>query len=80
MTFIVTFLSSPTYVKSPFLRSKYVELLAGLTPKRLGKELRFNPFENPLAYDHLGLALSKFFVEVEHTGGSQRDYFYEFAN
>jgi len=70
MAYIVAFMSRSSHIKNPYTRSKFAELLYSLTPKRLEKPLTFNPFELPFAYEHLGSALSKLYVEVEHTGGS----------
>jgi hypothetical protein len=39
--------------------------MAMITPKRLGKELRFNPFEVPLVQEQLGVILSQYYVDVE---------------
>jgi ubiquitin conjugation factor E4 B len=71
MTFITVFMSSPPYVKNPYMRAKLVDVMVGLTPKNFGKVLRFNVFErNPLAQKYLTPSLMQFYVEVEHTGGT----------
>jgi hypothetical protein len=64
-------MSSPPYVKNPYMRAKLVDVMVGLTPKNFGKVLRFNVFErNPLAQKYLTPSLMQFYVEVEHTGGT----------
>jgi ubiquitin conjugation factor E4 B len=75
MTFITVFMSSPPYVKNPYMRAKLVDVMVGLTPKNFGKVLRFNVFErNPLAQKYLTPSLMQFYVEVEHTGASTQFY------
>jgi ubiquitin conjugation factor E4 B len=75
MSFLVTFIGSPSYIRNPHIRSKLVELLSLLTPKNFGKTLHFNIFErNLLAQKYLMPSLMRLYVEVEHTGLSTQFY------
>eukprot|EP01126_Amoeba_proteus_P052886 TRINITY_DN6424_c0_g1_i5.p1 TRINITY_DN6424_c0_g1~~TRINITY_DN6424_c0_g1_i5.p1 ORF type:complete len:833 (+),score=164.73 TRINITY_DN6424_c0_g1_i5:176-2500(+) len=75
MTFITTFLATPTYIKNPHLRTKLVEILAMLTPKKMKSPLPINPFlASSFSCQYLGGALIKFFVDMEITGVSTQFY------
>jgi ubiquitin conjugation factor E4 B len=45
-----------------------------LTPKRLGRTLPFNPFDNQLATQFLPAAITRYWVDIEHTGASSQFY------
>lgn len=62
------------YVKNPYARAKFVEVMASLTPKRLRRTLPFNPFDGAMATQYLPLALTHFWVDIEHTGSSHQFY------
>ena len=70
MDFFTSFISSPNYIKNPHLRTKIVETLSLLTPKRFKSEITPSPFSSELSVKGLGPALIHFFVDVETTGGN----------
>eukprot|EP01122_Echinamoeba_exundans_P013130 TRINITY_DN5679_c0_g1_i1.p1 TRINITY_DN5679_c0_g1~~TRINITY_DN5679_c0_g1_i1.p1 ORF type:complete len:1180 (+),score=276.71 TRINITY_DN5679_c0_g1_i1:327-3866(+) len=67
-------LASADYVKNPYVRGKFVQVMALLTPKRLGRTLPFNPFDSQLATQFLPAAITKYWVDIEHTGASSQFY------
>jgi ubiquitin conjugation factor E4 B len=77
VAFIVTFLKNPKYIKNPYLKAKFVEILFFLTyPVAAGVpgELDTALNSNPLALNHLMSALMSFYVDVEQTGASSQFY------
>jgi ubiquitin conjugation factor E4 B len=79
MAFLVTFISSSEFVKNPYLRGRFIEVLGLFTPRQLKTlglaTLRFDPFESStLAQHFLGPSLIRFYVDVEITGASTQFY------
>jgi len=75
ITFLTTFISSTNYIKNPYIRSKLVETISYITPKKLLRELRYNPFErSPIALRFLVPSLMQFYIDIEHTGTSTQFY------
>ncbi|KAF8305671.1 hypothetical protein DL93DRAFT_2089352 [Clavulina sp. PMI_390] len=78
LVFILTFLSSPWYIKNPFLKSKLVQILFyGTLP--YGRNNAPGIFvsvinTHPLALEHLMPVLMRFYVDVENTGASSQFY------
>ncbi|PJF16742.1 hypothetical protein PSACC_03438 [Paramicrosporidium saccamoebae] len=70
LKFMVTLLDRPTYVKNPYLRSKFVDFLYGFTDPRL--EHYFDLY--PMVVDQLAGKLMRFYIEVESTGASSSFY------
>ncbi|KTW29866.1 hypothetical protein T552_01070 [Pneumocystis carinii B80] len=77
VTFIITFLKSPSYIKNPYLKAKLAEILFyGILKQHnypygvLGDILNSNTF----SLHHLLPALMLFYVEVESTGLSSQFY------
>jgi ubiquitin conjugation factor E4 B len=75
----VTFISSSDYIKNPYLRGKFIEVLGIFTPRQLKNlglpPFRFDTFESStLAQLYLGPALIRFYVDVEITGASTQFY------
>ena len=71
LTFVLVFLS-PNYVNNPFLKAKFMSMLAmGVQPWGYFRHGIFydNLVEHPLAVKHLMPTLVRFFVDVEMTGG-----------
>ena len=71
ITLFVLFLGSPSYVKNPYLRAKFLEVFAVLISgdKGRNKNLVLSLFaNNKVAQKHLPLVLMKFYVDIEKTG------------
>jgi ubiquitin conjugation factor E4 B len=84
LTFIVAFLGADTYITNPYIRVKYVELLAALVPSDdPDLHRRPTPFDayprlfeaNELACTRLVPNLLRFYVDVEFSG--THNAFYE---
>ncbi|KAI8332411.1 ubiquitin elongating factor core-domain-containing protein [Chlamydoabsidia padenii] len=77
VTFIITFLRNMKYIKNPYLKAKFVEILFFFTHP-LGNgipgELEAMLNSNPLALKHLVPSLMAFYVDVEQTGASSQFY------
>ncbi|ORZ17040.1 ubiquitin elongating factor core-domain-containing protein [Absidia repens] len=77
VTFIITFLRNMKYIKNPYLKAKFVEILFFFTHP-LGNgipgELESMLNSNPLALTHLVPSLMAFYVDVEQTGASSQFY------
>lgn len=76
LTLFILLLESPGYVRNPYLRGKFVDLMSQLLPEqqqqRNGEEREdfsnlFN--ENPLSKRYLTAALIRVYVDFENTGG-----------
>ncbi|KAI8982485.1 ubiquitin elongating factor core-domain-containing protein [Mycotypha africana] len=77
VTFIITFLKSTKYVKNPYLKAKFVEILFFFTypiAKGVPGELEAILNSHPLPLEHLVPSLMNFYVEVEQTGASSQFY------
>ncbi|CAG8526533.1 3489_t:CDS:10 [Diversispora eburnea] len=75
LIFIITFLSSSAYVKNPYLKAKFVEILFHFTIRNeneggMGVILA----THPIALNHLMPSLMSFYVEVEQTGAHTQFY------
>ncbi|CAO3618750.1 unnamed protein product [Cunninghamella echinulata] len=77
VTFLITFLRNTKYVKNPYLKAKFVEILFYFTHP-LGNgipgELEAVLNSNRLALKHLVPSLMSFYVDVEQTGASSQFY------
>ena len=74
--FLIVFICSPHYFQNPYLVAKLVEVLfvlnPGIQPRTAGF---YDQIENhPLATEHLGSALMKFYTDIETTGSSNEFY------
>ncbi|KAI9019583.1 ubiquitin elongating factor core-domain-containing protein [Phycomyces nitens] len=77
VTFIITFLRNTKYIKNPYLKAKFVEILFFYTypiAKGVPGELEAMLNSHPLALEHLVPSLMTFYVEVEQTGASSQFY------
>ncbi|EFJ06900.1 ubiquitin-protein ligase, UFD2 [Selaginella moellendorffii] len=80
MSFIVMFMSSPLYVKNPYLRAKMVEVLNAWMPSKnhyapaLSSSLTTLFEGHQLAMDHLVPDLLKLYVDIEFTGSHTQFY------
>lgn len=74
--FLIVFICSPHYFKNPYLVAKLVEVLFVLNPTIQPRTRHFyDAIENhPLATQHLGSALMKFYTDIETTGSSNEFY------
>ncbi|KAI8381300.1 ubiquitin elongating factor core-domain-containing protein [Radiomyces spectabilis] len=75
--FIITFLRNTNYIKNPYLKAKFVEILFFFTfpiAKGVPGELENMLNSHPLALAHLVPSLMIFYVEVEQTGASSQFY------
>jgi len=76
----VMFLASPTHVKNPYLRAKFLELLLLFTPQEESKNSSFgNPFQtmfltSNVAKKALVPAIMRFYVDIEFTGSHTQFY------
>eukprot|EP00727_Mastigamoeba_balamuthi_P005555 m51a1_g1619 hypothetical protein (1130) ;mRNA; r:224458-228807 len=74
MDFIVCFLSSPAYIRSPYTRAELVQAVAALVP-RPDRRVRVDVFtRNALLEKYLIPTLLDFYVTVEHTGSHTQFY------
>eukprot|EP01113_Clastostelium_recurvatum_P014474 TRINITY_DN1788_c0_g1_i3.p1 TRINITY_DN1788_c0_g1~~TRINITY_DN1788_c0_g1_i3.p1 ORF type:complete len:1204 (-),score=380.22 TRINITY_DN1788_c0_g1_i3:63-3674(-) len=78
LDFLVVFLASSDYVKNPYHRAKFVDVMAGLVPSEDGRGLSSKlatMYEsNPLARRHLFPSLMQFYVDIEFTGSHTQFY------
>mmetsp|Transcript_30212 Transcript_30212/g.96379 ORF Transcript_30212/g.96379 Transcript_30212/m.96379 type:complete len:577 (+) Transcript_30212:1412-3142(+) len=83
VTMMVTFLSSPRYVKNPYLRATFTRLLRYLVPRSEANEAKASHASerlaavfhtHRLAQAHLAPALMQFFVDIEFTGSHTGAY------
>ena len=81
MSLFILLLGSPEYVKNPYLRAKFVEVLRHWLPgDPENPNGRWNPrmanlFEgHPLALAHLVPSLLRLYVDIEFTGGANQFY------
>eukprot|EP00164_Ancoracysta_twista_P001271 GFYU01001669.1.p1 GENE.GFYU01001669.1~~GFYU01001669.1.p1 ORF type:complete len:1071 (-),score=326.59 GFYU01001669.1:216-3428(-) len=72
----VTFLNSPKYMKNPYIRGKFMEVLCQLAPIEQGNTSLLTPlYENmPIIQQHLCKGLLNYYIEIEHTGDSNQFY------
>nr|CAG8451270.1 10049_t:CDS:10 [Entrophospora candida] len=75
LIFIITFLKSPSYIKNPYLKAKFIDILYFST-LRSEREGSFEALLNthPISLNHLMAALMQFYVEVEQTGAHTQFY------
>ncbi|KAH3765468.1 Ubiquitin conjugation factor E4, core [Pelomyxa schiedti] len=76
---LVCFLGSPNYIRNPYLRSKFVQVLGELTQTKIqfggSKSVADIVFsENVLAKNFLVKSLLKFYVDIEFTGTHTQFY------
>jgi len=81
MDFLVTFISSSDYIKNPYLRGRFIDVIGIFTPRQLKNlnlpPFKFDPFEPAslaLPQQFLGPALIRFYIDVEITGASSQFY------
>ncbi|EAL61256.1 U box domain-containing protein [Dictyostelium discoideum AX4] len=74
MKFFITILATPEYVKNPYLKAKIIEIISQFVPSKYSKG---NPILlecNQDVKDHMVLALMRFYVDIEFTGGHNQFY------
>ncbi|KAK9472807.1 ubiquitin elongating factor core-domain-containing protein [Dipodascopsis tothii] len=77
VVFVVTFLRTSGYIKNPYLKSKFVEVLFyGTLRQRDNRNGYLSDIVNsaPLALEHLFHVLMSFYIEIEQTGASSQFY------
>lgn len=83
MDFLVVFIGSPTYVKNPYLRAKFVEVLRHWMPNtdpEGGRDTAVQMYTrglfeaHALSERHLTHALLSLYVDVEFTGANTQFY------
>uniref|UniRef100_A0A6B2KXF9 RING-type E3 ubiquitin transferase n=1 Tax=Arcella intermedia TaxID=1963864 RepID=A0A6B2KXF9_9EUKA len=74
ITFLVTFTSSSTAFKNPYLRGKLIELMSILCPRKAHK-MKYDHFDkSPIGQLYLASGLVQFYIDIEITGASSQFY------